>query len=74
MITGKLYFVNADNEREFVSDLHEDGENWNDIVDRDLKTRMPNFKSYYVRCWFDDDYNCWIDFGSHTEFYVIEKE
>lgn len=74
MITGKLYFVNADNEREFVSDLHEDGENWNDIIDRDLKTRRPGFITYYQRYWLDDNDNIWIDYGSHTEFYIVEKE
>lgn len=73
MITGKLYFVNKDGEREFVSDLHEDGKSWDDIYKEDLKKRNPHFESYYTRCWLDKDDEFWIDYGSHTEFYVVVK-
>lgn len=38
----------------------------------DLKTRKPNYISYYQRCWFDNEATLWIDFGSHTEFYIAE--
>lgn len=71
---GKIYFVNANDEREFVSDVFDNGKVLNDILDKDLKSRRPDFKSYYKRCWLDENDDLWIDFGSHTEFYVISKE
>lgn len=74
MITGKLYFVDSNNGRHFVSDLLEDGESWDDIYKEDLKKRNPEFKSYYTRCWLDKNDEFWIDFGSHTGFYVVVKE
>lgn len=30
-----------------------------------------NFKSYYMRTWFDGDYTV-VDVGSHTEFFLVD--
>lgn len=30
-----------------------------------------NFKSYYMRTWYDGDYTV-VDVGSHTEFFLID--
>lgn len=73
MISGKLYFVDKNGKREFIQDLTTDGVEITDIVDKDLKNRRPKFMSYYKRMWLDDDDNLWVDFGSHTEFYVVES-
>ena len=73
MISGKLYFVDKKGKREFIKDLPTDGVEMIDIIDEDLKNRRPKFMSYYKRMWFDDDNDLWVDFGSHTEFYVVES-
>lgn len=31
-----------------------------------------NFKSYYVRTWYNNGYT-WYDVGSHTEFFLVDK-
>ena len=43
-------------------------------IDQDLKKRRPKFISYYKRCWEDNDGNYWIDYGSHSEFYILRSE
>lgn len=30
-----------------------------------------NFKSYYTRMWYADDYT-WYDVGSHTEYFMVD--
>lgn len=30
-----------------------------------------NFKSYYTRMWYKDDYT-WYDVGSHTEYFMVD--
>ena len=31
-----------------------------------------NFECYYTRMWFQDGYT-WFDVGSHTEFFLVDK-
>lgn len=31
-----------------------------------------NFKSYYTRIWYSNGYT-WYDVGSHTEFFLVDK-
>lgn len=34
-----------------------------------------NFKSYYTRIWYDkDDGYTWFDVGSHSEFFLVDKD
>ena len=40
----------------------------------DLCNRYPDFKSYYNRVWWDEFHRMWIDYGSHTEFYILQEE
>jgi hypothetical protein len=70
-----LYFLNANSEEILVK------ENVGPGADgmlaealTDLKDRDPEFKSFYQRCWWDDHQRFWIDFGSHTEFYICHEE
>lgn len=30
-----------------------------------------NFKSYYTRVWYADEYT-WYDVGSHTEYFMVD--
>lgn len=57
-----------------MSDLLEDGKSWDDIYKEDLKKRYPHFESHCTRYWLDKNDEFWIDYGSHTEFYVVAKE
>ena len=43
------------------------------VMREDLKIRRPEFNSWYQRCWWDDHERFWIDFGSHTEFYIAHE-
>lgn len=38
------------------------------------KIKEINFKSYYTRINFETEKRIWIDFGSHTKFFVFELE
>ena len=69
-----LYFLNANSEEILVK------ENVGPGADgmlaealADLKEREPEVKSFYQRCWWDDHQRFWIDFGSHTEFYICHE-
>ncbi len=44
------------------------------VMREDLKIRRPEFNSWYQRCWWDDHERFWIDFGSHTEFYIAHED
>lgn len=44
------------------------------LIKEDLKTRKPDFTSHYYRIWWDDHDRFWIDFGSHTEFYIAHED
>lgn len=69
-----LYFLNADNEEILVKEAI--SQNADDMLAEalnDLKKRKPEVKSLYQRCWWDDHNRFWIDFGSHTEFYICHE-
>ena len=44
------------------------------LMYEDLKIRKPDFKSYYTNCSYLLTGDIWIDFGSHTEFYILEAD
>ncbi len=68
-----LYFLDGDNNQHLVAtDVRE--ESIGKIIELDLVTRKPDFKSFYTRQWWDDFFRMWIDFGSHTEFYLYQDE
>ena len=68
-----LYFVDKyDNQHLVAKDVGE-----TDVMARmpiDLYNRYPNFKNYYNRTWWDEFHRLWIDYGSHTEFYILQEE
>lgn len=70
----KLYFSNADDERELLYTNLQSIEYGIKLAVDDLETRRPGFISYYQRYWLDDNDDIWIDYGSHTEFYVLTRE
>lgn len=69
-----LYFLNNDDEEILVKENLDCaiGE-ISTIALEDLKTRRPEFNSVYQRYWWDDHGRFWIDFGSHTEFYIAHE-
>lgn len=69
----KLFFQNSRDERKFITDF-DDMEQAFALIHADLKTRAPNFKSYYTRSWQENSKEIYYDVGSHTEFYVVVKE
>ena len=32
-----------------------------------------NYKSYYTRVWYDDEYT-WFDVGSWTEYFLVDED
>ena len=71
-----LYFVDKDRKEHLVKEevIPEGmGRNIMPLVLEDLKTRLPDFKSSYQRTWWDNFFRLWIDFGSHTEFYIVQS-
>lgn len=70
----KLYFSNNKDEKELVSPNVITTEEGLKLAVDDLKTRRPGFISYYQRYWLDDNDDIWIDYGSHTEFYVLTRK
>lgn len=70
----KLYFSNNKDEKELVSPNVMTTEEGLRLAVEDLKTRRPGFISYYQRYWLDDNDDIWIDYGSHTEFYVLTRK
>ena len=70
----RLIFLDANGERRFVADgILTDVDGFYQMYE-DLKTRRPEFKSYYTNCSYLNDSSIWIDFGSHTEFYILEAD
>lgn len=68
-----LYFLDNENKQHLVAtDVNE--AQVSDLIDLDLIVRKPDFKVHYYRVWWDDFIRMWIDFGSHTEFYLLQDE
>ena len=68
-----LYFLdNYGKQHLVVTDARE--ESIDKIIELDLMTRKPGFKLQNTRRWWDDFIRMWIDFGSHTEFYILQDE
>lgn len=69
-----LYFIDKDNKQHLVKeDVNAMTGEASTIAMEDLKTRRPDFKSFYQRYWWDNFHRFWIDFGSHTEFYIVQE-
>lgn len=73
-----LYFLDKDDKQHLVKkNVIEPGGLVGCVVDyvlEDLKTRKPGYFSGYQRTWWDNFGRLWIDFGSHTEFYICQEE
>lgn len=70
-----LYFLNNNDEEIVVKeDVQVEGPALVNEALEDLKTRKPEVKSLYQRYWWDDHGRFWIDFGSHTEFYIAHED
>lgn len=68
-----LYFLDKENKQHLVArDVSEE-----DTIPKmliDLYNRYPNFNNYYQRVWWDEFHRMWIDYGSYTEFYILQDE
>lgn len=65
-----LYFRDSyGNKRLIASHLQLEKEVWRHIQ-KFLDNH--NFKSYYTRVWYENGYT-WYDVGSHTEFFLVDK-
>lgn len=68
-----LYFLDKEDKQHLVAmDVSEE-----DAIPKmliDLYNRYPNFKNYYQRVWWDEFHRMWIDYGSYTEFYLLQEE
>lgn len=74
-----LYFYDSDNKQHLVKenidvepDAIAENESLMKYVEADLAKRKPDFNSIYKRVWWDEFFRMWIDFGSHTEFYIAQ--
>lgn len=64
----KLIFINDSKSEEigyFDTEVEVNKKMFSHITSR-------NEKSYYCRFWIDEE-GTWIDYGSHTRFYLIQK-
>lgn len=68
-----LYFLDRNDKQHLVATNVEE-ENAVGLAIDDLGRRYPEVKSYYQRCWWDDFHRMWIDYGSYTEFYLLQEE
>lgn len=68
-----LYFLdNKDRQHLAARDVSEEDAMAKMLID--LRNRYPKFESYYQRYWWDEFHRMWIDYGSHTEFYILQEE
>lgn len=68
-----LYFKNANNSEVLVQKGIPSFAGCFTVINKDLSTRRPGFRSYYTRYHEDDDGNIHVDYGSHYEFYIAKK-
>lgn len=68
-----LYFLDKDDKQYLVA-MEVAAENAVELAIGDLGRRYPDFKTYYQRVWWDEFHRMWIDYGSHTEFYILQEE
>lgn len=68
----KVYFRNSSGKELMIGEAA-DNKEANKIIKRFCSDR--NFKIYYTRQWIDEDNQnrTWVDVGSHTEFFIIER-
>ena len=67
-----LYFVDGDGKQHLVAENVPDEKTW-EFAELDLAARYPDFVSYYQRHWYDEYFRHWVDYGSHTEHYILQK-
>lgn len=67
-----LYFLDENDNQHLVAEDVEEKAIGN-LINIDLVTRIPGFEVYYnTRQWWDSFLRMWIDFGSHTQFYLYQ--
>lgn len=73
ILSGKLvnlYFSDRNGEESIVDVALKGDDAVSEAIDKDLKTRRPGFVSHYKRFWIDQKERLWVDYGSHSEFYI----
>lgn len=67
-----LYFLDRDDKQHLVAEDVNEENVWG-YAEKDLAERRPKMKVDYTRRWWDQYFRHWIDYGSHTEFYIMQK-
>lgn len=65
-----LWFIDASGKQHRVKGGSVARKDISNAILGDLKIRRPRFISYYQRYNEMENGDVWIDFGSHTEFYI----
>lgn len=68
-----LYFLDSNRKWHLVRPYPIKRAEFSRVALKDLSERIPDFVSHYQRYWTDDREWTWMDFGSHTEFYVYRE-
>lgn len=68
----KVYFRNSNGKKILIGTVDNDKQAMKTIKSF---CNEREFKIYYTRMWADKDipYRTWVDVGSHTEFFIIDK-
>ena len=65
----KVYFRDSQHNKRFLGGAETKENAWK-IIQKFMDDH--NFTCYYTRIWFEDGYT-WYDVGSHTEFFLVDK-
>ena len=65
-----LYFRDSNNNKRLIASNIKTTEDVFEYIQAFLDEH--NFKSYYTRTWYANGYT-WYDVGSHTEFFLVDK-
>ena len=65
-----VYFRDSHNEKRLLAENVLDKKEVWKVIQKFLNDH--NFKSYYTRIWYSDNYT-WFDVGSHTEFFLVDE-
>lgn len=69
-----LYFIRSNGEQRLVRE-NIDPEAATGYIQEYVATLNSNFKIYYIRSWYSEDYKgTMYDVGSHTEFFLVKEE
>ena len=65
----KVYFRDSRHNKRFLGETETKENAWK-MMQKFMDDH--NFTCYYTRVWFENGYT-WYDVGSHTEFFLVDK-